>query len=298
MKLLLFKSGLAASLANYYKPSSKYFLKIIATGLLFSQGAIHAQDSSKGEVKNSSTIEDEYKPFNIHMHLKNMHTWHGFVVTPSPMVATSLEYNSKNKKFVFGLWGGAGFSGDPITTNDGDRVNANYKELSIYTSYHITEKFFIEAVSHNNYTGVEERGDVLHYWSYKKTQGYNFVDLNFGYQVTNKTSLYLATILAGRSGDYEVQNDGSLKDSYTHYLEVKHKVWEKDNNSLTLFTGGAFSFLTDKTFYTDQKANIINVGAVYARTVKAGGFSFPIEMTAMWNPEKQKTVLQVDIALF
>ncbi|MGO4821707.1 MULTISPECIES: hypothetical protein [unclassified Flavobacterium] len=266
--------------------------------LLLSQAAGYAQDGINHEVKNIVTPYDDYKPFNIHLHLKNMHTWHGFVVTPSPMVATSLEYNSKNKKFIFGLWGGAGFSGDPIRTNDGDRVNANYKELSIYTLYHITDKFFIEAVSHNNYTGVEERGDVLHYWSYKKTQGYNFVDLNFGYQVTNKTSLYLATILAGRSGDYEVQTDGSLKDSYTHYLEVKHKVWEKENNSLTLFTGGAFSFLTDKTFYTDQKANIINVGAIYARTVKAGDFSFPIEMTAMWNPEKQKAILQVDVALF
>ena len=298
MNLLQIKTATARPLLQLFKPSSRLFFTVITATLLFSQNGIYAQDTSKGEVKNKVVIDDDYKPFNIHMHLKNMHTWHGFVVTPSPMVATSLEYNSKNKKFVFGLWGGAGFSGDPITTNDGDRVNVNYKEVSIYTSYHITNKFFVETVSHNNYTGVEERGDVLHYWSYKKTQGYNFVDLNFGYQVTKKTSLYLATIIAGRAGDYEVQRDGSLKDSYTHYLEVKHKVWEKENNSLTLFTGGAFSFLTDKTFYTDQKANIINVGAVYARTVKAGSFSFPIEMTAMWNPEKQKTVLQVDIALF
>ncbi|MBU0942077.1 MAG: hypothetical protein KKD36_11675 [Bacteroidetes bacterium] len=298
MKLLINhpKTTKAAKVSVSYTFKYLFFLATII--LLFTPKNIFGQESTAIDAKSSAVDSSDYKPFNIHMHLKNMHTWHGFVVTPSPMVATSLEYNSKNKKFVFGLWGGAGFSVDPITTNDGDRVNANYKELSIYTSYHITDKFFIEAVSHNNYTGVEERGDVLHYWSYKKTQGYNFVDLNFGYQVTNKTSLYLATILAGRSGDYEVQNDGSLKDSYTHYLEVKHKVWEKDNNSLTLFTGGAFSFLTDKTFYTDQKANIINVGAVYARTVKAGGFSFPIEMTAMWNPEKQKAVLQVDIALF
>ncbi|MBC5841877.1 hypothetical protein H8R23_10710 [Flavobacterium sp. F-380] len=298
MKLLINhpKTTKAAKVSVSYTFKYLFFLATII--LLFTPKNIFGQESTAIDAKSSAVDSSDYKPFNIHMHLKNMHTWHGFVVTPSPMVATSLEYNSKNKKFVFGLWGGVGFSVDPITTNDGDRVNANYKELSIYTSYHITDKFFIEAVSHNNYTGVEERGDVLHYWSYKKTQGYNFVDLNFGYQVTNKTSLYLATILAGRSGDYEVQNDGSLKDSYTHYLEVKHKVWEKDNNSLTLFTGGAFSFLTDKTFYTDQKANIINVGAVYARTVKAGGFSFPIEMTAMWNPEKQKAVLQVDIALF
>ena len=65
MKLLLFKSGLAASLTTYYKPRSKFFFKIIATGLLLSQGAIYAQDSSNGEVKNSSIIEDEYKPARL-----------------------------------------------------------------------------------------------------------------------------------------------------------------------------------------------------------------------------------------
>lgn len=298
MNPLLTKTPLLKSFLVNVKSKAKVCLIAIPFTLMLHPVIVLGQDNSKNEVESNSTIDPDYKPFNIHLHLKNMHTWHGFVVTPSPMVATSLEYNSKNNKFVFGLWGGAGFSADPIIANNGDRVTANYKELSLYTLYHISDKFFIEAVSHNNYTGVEERGDVLHYWSYDKTQGYNFVDLNFGYQVTRKTSLYLATILAGRSGDYEVQANGDLKDSYTHYLEVKHKVWEKENNSLTLFTGGAFSFLTDKTFYTDQKANFINVGAVYARTVKAGGFSFPVEMTAMWNPEKQKAVLQVDIALF
>jgi hypothetical protein len=281
------------------KPKGTAMLKLFAIGFFLSTNLMSAQEDEKKNSSNTTTIEDNYKPFNIGLHLKNMHTWHGFVVTPSPMLATNIEYNSRNKKFTFGFWGGAGFAPTSQTNyNSGEQVNASYKELSIYTSYHFSDKFFIEAVSHNNYTGVEERGDVLHYWSYDKTQGYNFVDLNFGYQLRKKTSLYLATILAGRSGDYEVQSDGSLKDSYTHYLEVKSKVWEKDNNSLSLFAGGAWSFITDKTFYTERKGNIINVGAVYHRSVKAGGFVLPVDVTAMWNPEKEKAILQADITLF
>lgn len=267
----------------------KVTLQLLALGMLFGANALQAQDKK--------VVEDNYQPFSFGLQLKNMHMWHGFVVTPGPMVATNLEFNSRDKKFTFGLWGGAGAASD-VTNKSGQQVGAHYKEFSIYTAYHFTNKFFIEAVTHNNYTGVEERGDVLHYWSYNKRQGYNFVDLNFGYQVTKSTSLYLATILGGGSGDYQVQSDGSLRDSYTQYLEVKSKVFEKGDTNLSLFVGGAWSLVNEKTFYTEGKGNIINVGATLSKKVALGSFVLPVDVTAMWNPEKQKTVLQVAAKLF
>ncbi|RMA64342.1 hypothetical protein [Ulvibacter antarcticus] len=243
--------------------------------------------------------KDVYKAFNASAHLKNMHTWHGFVVHPGAMLATSLEYNTRNTKFTFGVWGGASFSTIDIENKEtGEKESAYYKEFSIYSVYRFSDKFFIEAVSHNNYTGVEERGDKLNYWSYDKTQGYNFVDVNFGYYVTPNTLLYLATIVGGGSGDYELQEDGSLKDSWTQYFEVKSKVWEKGGYKLSLFAGGAWSFTTDKTFYTEGAGNIINVGAAFGKDVNIGNYNIPIEVTAMWNPEKEKTILQLDITLF
>lgn len=243
--------------------------------------------------------QDNYKAFTAGAHVKNMHLWHGFVVHPGAMLATNLEFNSRNKKFTFGVWGGASFAGtDVVNKNTGENVNAQYKEFSIYTLYRFSETFFIEAVTHNNYTGVEERGDVLHYWSYDKTQGYNFVDISFGYNITPNTLLYLATIVGGGSGDYEVQDDGSFKDSWTHYFEVKSKVWEKDDSSLSLFAGGAWSFITDKTFYTEGAGNMINVGATFNKNITIGNYKLPVEVTAMWNPEQEKTVLQVDFTIF
>ncbi|WP_372744681.1 hypothetical protein [Lutibacter sp.] len=242
---------------------------------------------------------DLYKAFNASAHIKNMHIWHGSVVHPGAIFATSLEYNSRNSKFTAGLWGGAGLSSVDVVHNiTGESVNANYKELSIYAVYRFSNNFFIEAVSHNNYTGVEERGDKLRYWSYDKTQGYNFVDLNFGVNVSKNTSLYLATILGGGSGDYEVQSNGDLENSYTHYLELKSRVWEKDDNKLSLFIGGAWSFITNKTFYTENKGNIINVGASLNKNINLGAIKIPAEVTAMWNPEQQKAVLQLDITIF
>lgn len=258
--------------------------------MFFAYTVVSAQEENK---------EDVYKPFSIGAHIKNMHTWHGFVVHPGAVIATNLEYNSRNEKFTFGFWGGASFSTiDVKNTITGENESAFYKEFSIYTKYRFSDKFFIEAVSHNNYTGVEERGDELHYWRYDKTQGYNFVDLNFGYTVASNTLVYFATIIGGGSGDYEVQDDGSLKDSWTHYLEVSSKVWKNKNSSLSLFVGGAWSFVTDKTFYTEKAGNIINVGATFSKTFLVKKYDVPVAVTAMWNPEQEKTVLQLDITLF
>ncbi|UMB54642.1 hypothetical protein MKD41_04030 [Lutibacter sp. A64] len=243
--------------------------------------------------------KDKYKAFEISAHIKNMHTWHGSVVHPGAIFATSLEFNSYNSKLTVGLWGGAGFSSVNVTNNStGESVSANYKEVSIYAMYRFSDNFYVEAVSHNNYTGVEERGDKLSFWSYDKTQGYNFVDVGFGIDVSKKTSLYLATIINGGSGDYEVKNNGDLKNSWTHYLELKSAIWQKEDYKLSVFTGGAWSFITDKTFYTENKGNIINVGVSLNKNIAISNYKLPVEVTAMWNPEKEKTILQLDITLF
>lgn len=267
--------------------------------VLLSLGNMFAQDEKTERSEMDRVEADDYKAFSLGAHLKNMHLWHGFVVQSGPIFATNLEYNTRDRKFTFGFWGGASFTGSDVW-NEGKQeyVDANYKEFSIYAVYRFSDKFFMEAVTHNNFTGVEERGDKLSYWSYDKTQGYNFVDINFGWNISENTLLYLATIVGGGSGDYEVQGDGALKDSWTHYFEVKSKVWEKDDSKLSLFAGGAWSFITDKTFYTESAGNLINIGAALNKNISIGDYKLPVEVTAMWNPEKEITVLQLDITLF
>ena len=277
----------------------KGFCSFLVVLVAFAPLLTHAQDKEHKDTATEKEAEEDYKAFNLGGHLKNMHVWHGLVVQSGPIFATTLEYNSFNEKLTFGFWGGASFFGTDVWNNTTQEyVSANYKEFSIYALYRLTDNFFIEAVTHNNFTGVEERGDELHFWRYDKTQGYNFVDVNFGWNVTPNTLLYLATIVAGQSGDYEVQDDGDLKDSWTHYLEVKSKVWEKDSYKLSLFAAGAWSFTTDKTFYTEGQGNFVNVGAALNKDLFLGDYKMPIEVTAMWNPEKEITVLQLDINLF
>jgi hypothetical protein len=76
--------------------------------------------------------------------------------------ATSLADKTKDQKFIFGVWRGASLTNVDVDNKDsGAYVNANYKEFSINTSHRFSDKFFMDVVSHNNYTGVKERSDKL-----------------------------------------------------------------------------------------------------------------------------------------
>ncbi|WP_298782333.1 hypothetical protein [uncultured Polaribacter sp.] len=261
---------------------------------LLSFGNANAQDDGKN-------MEDSYKPFKFGAHLKNMHLWHGFQVQSGPMVATNLEYTSRDSKFTLGFWGGASFasSGSP------------YKEFSTYAVYRFSDRFFTELVTHNNFTDIAASGVGYNSWAYDRATAYNFADLNFGYNF-DKISLYYGVILFGQSSDVDRYADGALvngsnlvydangdlTDSWTQYLEVKAKLFEKDGATLTGILGGAWSFHTDNTFYTQGSGNIINVGLALAKKMSLGNYKLPVEVMAMWNPERKETNLQLDITLF
>ena len=281
------------------KESSFSFTKILIAVFvaLMSLGNTQAQDekTERSGEKSSMEMKKEYQPFKFGAHLKNMHTWHGFQVQSGPMFATNLEYNSENTKFTFGFWGGVSFAS----------TGSPYKEFSTYAVYRFTDKFFVEAVTHNNFTDIEASGVAFDSWTYDRETAYNFLDLNFGYNF-GKSSIYYGVILFGQSQDVGRNSDGTLAydsngdltDSWTQYAEFKAQLFEKDGVKLNGIIGGAWSFHTDNTFYTKGKGNIINVGLALSKGVNIGSYKLPVEVMAMWNPERKKTVLQLDITLF
>ena len=63
---------------------------------------VFSQNQEVLEEDNQNNVEDteqDYEPFSIGAHVKNMHTWHGFVVHPGALFTANLEYNSKNKRY-------------------------------------------------------------------------------------------------------------------------------------------------------------------------------------------------------
>ncbi|MDW7694521.1 hypothetical protein R9C00_07200 [Flammeovirgaceae bacterium SG7u.111] len=236
----------------------------------FSGNAIAQKDQSVTDI------------FNIHLNVKNMHLWHGFVVTPGVMLASSIEYKSADDKFIAGLWGGASFNG-------------SYKEFSYYTKYNFTKSFNVSLISHNNYSN----SDTIDIFSYDKETSPNFVDIVLEYTPSNDIplTLYWSTILFGNAQDYETGIDGTLTDSYSTYVEVRHKLLHKKETKLTAFAGGAFSLVTDKTFYSEDAA-FTNFGLLLNKDIKLFSQKIPVAATAMWNLETKVGALQIDIALF
>lgn len=244
---------------------------LFSFGLLFLSTSLQAQEEKS--IANR---------FDIKLDFKNMHLWHGSVVTSGVMMATSLEYSSLDENFTLGLWGGASFSG-------------NYKEFSYYSKYQFTPNFYAELVSHNNYSN-EEDPDIF---SYDKYTSPNFIDIALGYTLSEDIplSIYWATILFGQGGDYETQNDGDTTNSYSNYVELSYQIFKEKGSELKAFAGGAFSFTTDKTFYSD-KANLVNLGLSLSHNLKLFSTNFPVNGTAMWNPETKVGALQLAITLF
>ncbi|WP_372755921.1 hypothetical protein [Labilibaculum sp.] len=220
--------------------------------------------------------------FDIHMDLKNMHLWHGSVVTSGAMLASSLEYSSLDQKFILGLWGGTSFSGD-------------YKEFSYFAKYQFSSNFYAELISHNNYSN-EEDPDIF---SYDKYTSPNFLDIALGYTISEDLplSIYWSAILFGQGGDYETESDGSVTNSYSNYVEVSYPIFKDTKGELKAFAGGAFSFTTDKTFYSD-KANFVNLGLSLSHNLDIFSTKFPVSGTALWNPETKVGALQLAITLF
>lgn len=87
------------------KTKQKSILQAVTLGLLLSTCAIQAQKNKNEVFKKAKVVDENYEPFSFGLRLKNMHLWHGFVVTPGPMVATNLEYSTRDKNLflVFGV---------------------------------------------------------------------------------------------------------------------------------------------------------------------------------------------------
>jgi hypothetical protein len=223
-----------------------------------------------------------YENVSVNVNLKNMHTWHGFIVTPGAMIASSVDYRFYREKFVIGLWGGTSFNG-------------KYTELSYYFDYLINENLKVSLVSHNNYSDVEKPN----IFSWDKFSSPNFLDIVIETPISQNFPLhvYFSTILFGQGGDFETNpNTLEVKDSYSHYLELRYPFIFEEKLNITFFAGGAFSLFTEKTFYT-RHHNLVNIGLQLQKQISFLNYTKLLKAKAFWNPESKKAGLEIDFPL-
>jgi hypothetical protein len=145
---------------------------LLAVFIVFKSAGVYGQESPDNFLEN----------LDINVNIKNMHTWHGLVVTPGAMVAGSMDIGLFREKFRLGVWGGSSFNGE-------------YTELSYYLNYEVGSKTTLSLISHNNYSGLENPN----IFSWNKYRSTNFLDIVVETSVSQQfpLNIHFSTILLG-----------------------------------------------------------------------------------------------------
>lgn len=251
----------------------KYIKPIIFTLLLciFSGTTLYAQN------------DEEYTPVDFSLQLKNMHLWRGLQVTNTALGVVDLHFKDKSDSFAFGLWGGAGFTGD-------------YKEIDYYASY--SKKGFTVALwdIYNFSKGATYNNRQAFNYCAKETG--HFVDISLAYQFQGNFPLNVswATIIFGR--DRGALNEKNL---YSTYVSMDYPVLKGGPVDVKLGVGGAFALSPEKdtnaNFYANS-AGIVNINVTASKKVQLGSYTLPVSVMGMFNPANNEANLQIALDIF
>lgn len=228
---------------------------------------------------SSAMAQDTYKPIDFNLQVKSMHLWRGYKVTNGTMSGLNVYYTSKDGNFSGGLW-------------NGQSLDGNYTEFDYYVAYNFGSGLSLSVWDINNFSDFPG-ADIF---DYDNETTSHFVDVTLGYQVIPELNVSWSTIVLGR--DTYVDDDGSIENAYSNYIEVNGTVYDENGVNVGLFLGGAFSFAdTDSHFYGSDP-NIVNIGLSVGKTITLMGHDFPVGATAMWNPEQKYGAMQFSINIF
>ena len=234
-------------------------------------------DSINTDIKSNEN--NKYKPFQLHLTLKNMHLWRGFRSTDEALSTAELYYISKDENFTAGFWSGVGFAG-------------NYTEFDYNISYN-HENWTFSIWDINNYTDFPD-ADIFNY-DIGDTSRYIDILINYEFEKV-PIQLTWSTIVLGR--DTYKDSSGNLKNAFSNYAEVGFTLFSNKNTNLSLLVGAAFSFQTDTNFY-GSRTGISNIELAYSKTIYLfKKLNLPISAKAMWNNLQDYGALEVAVNLF
>jgi len=249
----------------------KLKLTILSMAYLLLIGAVCAQNGEK------------YNPVDFTFQLKNMHLWRGLQVTNTALGAIDLNLKDKSKSFTFGLWGGAGFTGD-------------YREFDYYVSY---EKSGFKVAVWDIYNFSKDATYNNHQiFNYNARETGHFIDLSVGYRFQGNFPLNInwVTIIFGR--DRGALNEKNL---YSTYVSMDYPVLRGHVVDLDLGIGGAFALNpekgTDAHFYA-KDAGIVSVSITASKKLQLGSYTLPVSVMGMWNPASNEANLQIALDIF
>lgn len=269
-------------------------MKFLKTACLLFASTLVVSSLSAQEEK-----EEKYSPVNMSLQVKNSHIWRGLEVSDNALIDGDLRLVDKSNTFGVGIWG--------ATTFDTD-----FKEFDYYVSFK-KAGFSLEVWDIFNYSkkNTKDANNLDGYntddaFDYSAHTTGRFIDVRLGYQLpVEKFPLNISwnTVVFGRDRSVvKKDNTGYEKtgNNYSTYVELGYPILRNQVVDLDVAVGGAFAFRPGynksgkkrKNFY-GETAGIVNVSLEASRTVKLGSYELPISLTGIWNPQHQKTYMQI-----
>jgi len=226
----------------------------------------------------SAQVKLSENPIKMKLQTKNMHIARGVQITDNTMVNGNLELSTKDDFFTFGISGSSTFVKD-------------FKEFNYYVK--LAKSGFTLSLWDISSNTAENSFD------YTKNTG-RIMDLSLEYKFAESFPLKLlwSTIVFGGSDRGEINHKGKIGNKYTSYIEADYPVITGKKVNLNVGAGGTFAFRNPsgiKSNLNGNTAGIINIYATASRVLEINDYKLPIELSGIWNPEAQKTYLQITV---
>lgn len=242
--------------------SNKLFLKwVILTGAISSLSfCAFAEETNVNSEANSKLLSH----FSAGLELQTKYVWRGIEYGTAPTIFPTLSYSIEG----FSVYGMGGYA-----------WNGSHAEVDMGVSY---SRWGI-TLGINDYYYPTSVGETDHYFNYKgKETGHWFEGtLTYSPEIIPVWAT-LSTYFAGAD-----KRPDSGKQAWSTYAEIGGSYDFKYDMHISLAVGAALN----KSFYNDYEHgfSVCNVNLRYGKDFTAGAFTFPLGVSFVINPFKNKT---------
>lgn len=210
------------------------------------------------------------------------HLWRGGEVASGVVVTSSLSITDSKKRFQGGFWGGMNTVGE-------------YKEFNNFVSYTYDRLSFALWDTYNFSTFATYNNEE--FFNYDPSTTGRFLDATLKYRCGDKFPLLMSwsTILFGRD-----RNSDNTENRYSTFCYVEYPFYNKNEWSAEGGMGVAFSLNPEQSranFYGTE-SGIVHITLKVTNRVQIKGYTLPISILTMWNPQSDKAYFQLAAQIF
>lgn len=225
--------------------------------------------------------------YHLNVGLEDSHIWRGMEVNNGGIITTEGFVTDNSGKFAFGMWYGTNV------------VDKNYNEFDYYVSFN-SGGLSLSVWDFNNFSGV---GDDYKIFNYRARETNHFIDATIGYDfgaICPKFPLALSwsTILYGNDRHGLGEDNQNV---YSTYVQASYPIKATEKLTFTPSVGTAFALNpaenTDDAHCYGEGFGVVDLRVAATYNLEAWGYTFPISLTPMWNPQANKGFMAFTIRI-